>query len=354
MLLGLPLLGVLLAGYSVAPYLEFPPQTRYVKHAPFSWPAFIVITVIILSGILLFAAKGIRSYRKPTLPSGASRPLRFPWWGWVATITGMVAWILAWSRFDWFKAYQAHTFSPLWFSYILVVNAFCRRRTGRCLMTDRPGYFLLLFPVSAVFWWFFEFLNRFVQNWYYVGAQFDPWAYFWYATLPFSTVLPSVLSTRQYLLSFRWIRGCCSPAKPSNPDFPRIPAAGLLLASAVCLAGIGVWPNHLFPFIWASPLIIIVGLQTLMKEPHIFLPMAAGEWRGAIAAVLAAIICGYFWEMWNYYSFAKWKYSIPLVHRFQIFEMPLLGYGGYLPFGLECLAVGSMLGQLLKSGSDYD
>jgi len=47
--------------------------------------------------------------------------------------------------------------------------------------------------------------------------------------------------------------------------------------------------------------------------------------------------------MWNFYSLARWTYSVPLVHRFQIFEMPLLGYAGYLPFGLECVLAGSLM-----------
>jgi hypothetical protein len=58
-------------------------------------------------------------------------------------------------------------------------------------------------------------------------------------------------------------------------------------------------------------------------------------WLGAIAA----LVCGFWWELWNFKSLAHWEYAIPSVHRFQLFEMPLLGYGGYLPFGLECLAV---------------
>ena len=32
-----------------------------------------------------------------------------------------------------------------------------------------------------------------------------------------------------------------------------------------------------------------------------------------------------------------------LPNRFEIFHMPLLGYSGYLPFGLECLAVASLI-----------
>ncbi len=58
---------------------------------------------------------------------------------------------------------------------------------------------------------------------------------------------------------------------------------------------------------------------------------------------LAALICGFFWEMWNYNSLAHWEYSLPFVHRFEVFEMPVLGYAGYLLFGLECVAVAGLL-----------
>ena len=31
-----------------------------------------------------------------------------------------------------------------------------------------------------------------------------------------------------------------------------------------------------------------------------------------------------------------WIYTVPFVQRWHVFEMPVLGYLGYLPFGLEC------------------
>jgi hypothetical protein len=40
---------------------------------------------------------------------------------------------------------------------------------------------------------------------------------------------------------------------------------------------------------------------------------------------------------------------VPLVHTFQVFEMPILGYSGYPPFGLECLAVSSMIERAIQS-----
>jgi hypothetical protein len=47
--------------------------------------------------------------------------------------------------------------------------------------------------------------------------------------------------------------------------------------------------------------------------------------------------------MWNTGSLARWEYSIPYVDRFRLFEMPALGYAGYLPFGIECAAIAALV-----------
>jgi len=337
MLLGLPMLGVIVADKEIATYLEFPPQTSYVEHAPFSWPVFIGYAIFTLAWVCPILIRILKKDRREgPAPSHASP---FPWWGWFGMLFGAVAWILAWSRFPWFAEFQPHTFTPLWVGYIVTINALTYRRTGHCMMYDRPRSFLLLFPVSAAFWWFFEYLNRFVQNWYYVGGQFGPWEYFWYATLPFSTVLPAVMGTQEWLLSFSWPQRRLRDFFSIRFHRPQRAAWTFLCLTGVGLAGIGVWPNFLFPLLWISPLIIIVCLQNIFGETHLFSPLAHGDWRRVLTAALAALICGFLWEMWNGYSLAKWKYNVPFVHRFQIFEMPILGYAGYLPFGLECAVI---------------
>ena len=58
---------------------------------------------------------------------------------------------------------------------------------------------------------------------------------------------------------------------------------------------------------------------------------------------VGALLCGIFWEMWNMFSLAKWAYHVPWVHRFQVFEMPILGYAGYLPFGIECAVIADFI-----------
>ena len=60
----LPFIGIFLCGKPLAHYMEFPPLTRYVAHAAFSWPAFIMMTAFILIIVVPFILK---AYSKPIL-----------------------------------------------------------------------------------------------------------------------------------------------------------------------------------------------------------------------------------------------------------------------------------------------
>ena len=335
MLVGLPPLGVLLGGGSLAPYFEFPPRSQFIVHAPFSWVAFSLIGLLVTVCVAPLVKALVRS-GFPAVPA----PFRFPWWGWVGVIIGLAGWVLAWTRFAWFVALQPHTFPLLWGAFILVVNGLTRRRTGVCPMTSRPGAFAALFPVSAAFWWFFEYLNRFVQNWHYSGVDYPPVTYFSLATLSFATVLPAVLSARDWLLSFPAVQGALSGRRLPRRCASPAAAWWALAAAGLGLLLTGAAPNIGFPFLWLSPLAIMLAFEIQTGCGTLLSDACRGAWGRLVAAALAGLVCGFFWELWNYGSLARWAYSVPFVDRFHLFEMPLLGYGGYLPFGLECALIG--------------
>jgi hypothetical protein len=346
MLLGLPLFGVLFEGLPLSRFFEFPPQTRYVVHAPFSWPVFLGYLGLILVAVVPLLIRGIGGSGRTDARVLTVYP--FPWWGWPGVAGGLIFWMLAWTRFPWFEAFQPHTFTPLWLSYIVVINALTYRRRGTCMMLDRPLFFLALFPFSALFWWFFEYLNRFVQNWHYAGVQFGPGAYFGYASLSFSTVLPAVLGTKEWIAGSSLIQQRFRAFVRVRMPCPKMIAAGVLLASGTGLAGVGVWPNLLFPLLWVSPLLIILSMQVLWKEPGMMGKLGEGDWRSFVSAAGAALMCGWFWEMWNYLSLARWEYTVPYVQRFLLFELPVLGFAGYLPFGLACAVIGDIIGRRIS------
>jgi hypothetical protein len=334
----LPLAGAAAMGKPLATYLRFPPKIPDVQHVPFSLPVFLGLALLILAATVPLLLRLISFRRK----DGPRKPvIPFPRWGWAGAGLGAVSWVLAWGRIPWMDGFQAHTFTPLWIAFILLVNAFTVRRTGRCLMLSRTRPFLLLFPVSAGFWWAFEYLNRFVGNWSYVGGvEFGAVEYFLFATLPFSTVLPAVLSTRELLLSYPRFDGAFREWRPLSPARPGAIGLAALLLSCAGLFALGIVPDFTFPLLWVAPPTLLISLAALRGEPHALSGIASGDWRPAVSSVLAALLCGFFWETWNFGSYAKWVYAIPYVDALHVFEMPLLGYAGYLPFGVLCAEVG--------------
>jgi hypothetical protein len=337
----LPLLGAAAAGKPLAPYLQFPPKTPDILHAPFSLPVFLGLALFVLAATVPLYFRLLRRAESPA-PREPART--FPWWGWGGAGLGAAAWIVAWNRFPWMGGLQAHTFTPLWVSFILVVNALLHRRTGRSLLLSRTRGFLLLFPASAAFWWSFEYLNRFVGNWRYVGGvEFGAAEYFLFATLPFSTVLPAVLSARELLLSYPRFDAAFRGLAPFLPRRPREIAAAALLISCMGLLAVGIVPDVVFPLVWVAPPLLLISVSALRGEAHSLSGIARGDRRTFAASSLAALLCGFFWEMWNYGSAVIWVYDIPYVDAFHLFEMPILGYAGYLPFGILCAQVGDRL-----------
>lgn len=334
----LPLLGAIVAGTPIAPLLAFPPTTVATDVPDFAAPVALALAVGIAAVLAPFVYRWWRAGRAPATPVGT-----FPLWGWAGVVLLAASWFIAWTRLPALADVQRYSFTPLWLGYIVTVNALSYRRSGRCLLRDRPAYFALLFPLSAVFWWYFEYLNRFVHNWYYEGVDGMSTAqYVLEASVPFATVLPAVLSTAEWLGTFA--RG-----QRAFGDWHRLPwvsgriASGLAFTlGAAGLIAIGRWPEITYPLVWVAPFLLLYALQTLPGHRPLAAALARGDWRPVVLPALAALICGFFWELWNYGSLARWVYTVPYVTGLRVFEMPLLGYAGYLPFGLACAAVADL------------
>lgn len=332
-----PLAGVAFAGRPIAPYLAFPPRTELASHAPASWLWFWLLSVPVLAAVALIALAVVRADPERTPAPARSA---FPLWGWFGLGLMAAGWFAAWSEAtpaEW----RRHAFTPLWLGYIVAMNGL----VSKPLLTHRPLLFAALFPASAAFWWLFEYLNQFVRNWHYVGIEAgSDWDYFLQGTLPFSTVLPAVASTWTWLREFPRMEALRLPALSLDRNFAWL----ALAAGALGLAAMGPWPEAAFPMVWLGPLLLLLGLQQLLGGENFLAPLARGDWRPLVQPALAALACGLLWEFWNYGSLAKWQYSIPHVQRLHLFEMPLLGYAGYLPFGVACAAAIDSLARLVE------
>ncbi len=257
-------------------------------------------------------------------------PKTMAWHGWIGWILVAVSWPLNWLL----PGLRTHVlFFPLWLGYTLVVDALVLRRTGSSLLTRSPRDFAMLFVISAPAWWVFEIINWRTANWQYLGGElFSDLEYFVLASVNFSTVIPAVFGTAELIGTSRWIgrfgRGPRISATPRT-------CWGFLLMGFAMLGLLLVWPRYFYPLMWVSLVLILEPINVWLGKRSILTRLHHGDWRTVIALGTGALTCGFFWEMWNYLSYPKWIYHVPFADFWHLFEMPLLGYLGYLPFGLE-------------------
>jgi len=272
----------------------------------------------------------------------ASEKIRFPSHGWLGLILVGIFWILNWSLSG------PHThwgFFPMWVGYCLIIDALVYWRTGTSLLTRGWRKYIGLFIVSAPVWWIFELLNLRTQNWIYVGTEiFSSQEYAFWTTLSFTTVIPAVFGSAEFFASFDFIKRL-----RRGPVIGTDKLTTILFFSAgwLMLGLMLIWPKIFFLFIWLSLYFIIEPINIWIGNRSLAHWTQKGDWRPVISLWLGVLLTAFFWEMWNYYSYPKWIYQVAWGNWLHIFAMPLLGYGGYLPFALELYALYHMIAGLL-------
>lgn len=259
---------------------------------------------------------------------------KMPPYGYVGFSLILIFWYINWH----FNGVRSHwAFFPLWLGFILTMNGLTEKKQGASLFSRNKKTWLLLFITSAPVWWIFEWLNKVAGYWQYLGVEeFTDLEYNIFATISFSTVIPAIFSTSEWLATFsftdRFRRGIKIGGKKSTRVIFFILGWSMLILFIL-------WPQYGAAFLWMSLYFILDPLNAHLGYPSLLDKTARGNWRPVFILWLASIICGFFWELWNYYAYPKWIYEIPFVDFWYIFEMPLPGYLGYLPFALELYAM---------------
>ena len=267
------------------------------------------------------------------LPAKSVRPAGLPLHGSLGLALIATAWPVSWLQAS---PVSEYTFFFLWLGYILTVDALVLRRQGTSLLTGNSKAFLGMFLASVPLWWVFEGINQFTQNWYYIGSgEWSTLKYVLVASWHFSIVVPAVFETADLVGSLSFVKRF-----QRGPVFPvsRRVLIGATALGLLSLAALVFWPRYAFFATWLALFLLLDPINYLSRRPSILEQVRRGDWLLVAAFGVGALVCGWFWEMWNYWSIPKWEYSIPFVEFVHIFEMPLLGYVGYLPFGLETYA----------------
>ena len=360
-LVGVPLLSAWLGGKDeiLSGIAAFPPRTEdwgaagyWQQQCPFSWWAFGALVVAVVMSVGPFARQSWKrgassSFCKSGQESASPFSLSdtrvrcgFPWWGWMGLVM-FLGWLpVVWLKPGWAVKLQVHSFAIMGFGHALLMDALaCRQGANSVFKASWKG-FLLLLPTSALFWWFFEFLNRFSRNWYFINMEdYTTFEYVICFSIGCATILPSVLTTARWLGTFRFLDddACAGMWRVNVGSCP----SRLLFAlvSLVGLVGVVFAPSVLYPLLWLSPICAVLLIDSLLGLPTGLESLKEGNWSEVWRWAIAMLLCGLLWETWGFWIEVRWVYTVPYLHRFCYAEMPLVGFAGYLPFGVEAFLV---------------
>ena len=229
-------------------------------------------------------------------------------------------------------------FPFIWFGYIFVIDAIVYQLKKQSLIHNHFKKFLLMLIISAVIWWLFEGINYFeIKDWRYInGSSKILWVSLIYRTFAFSTVLPAVWETYALIKAVHLF--------DKQQIAIKYHITKNFLYSMIAIGVISFFlpfflPTLAFPLVWLSFFLILDPINYLHHQPSIIKHLKDGKLKIPLSLMLAGLICGFFWEFWNYWAPVKWVYNIPYLGFFKIFEMPILGYLGYLFFAWELYAM---------------
>ena len=93
--------------------------------------------------------------------------------------------------------------------------------------------------------------------------------------------------------------------------------------------------GYLWAFVWTGWFFLLEPINYWRGAPSIYRDWERGSWGRTVQLMAAGALCGLLWEFWNAWAFTKWEYIFPLGQQLKYFEMPFVGFLGFLPFALE-------------------
>jgi hypothetical protein len=187
----------------------------------------------------------------------------------------------------------------------------------------------------------FETYNKYsIRNWYYVGLPDDLLLRYFGYVWAFATIWPAIFETGDLVSALRDRRASAGRVdRPLRQSIGGLGWAAVAAGALMLIVPVAVHSTYLAAPIWLGFIFLLDPLNARAGEESIL-----GDWRagrtGRLVNLLAAgLICGLLWECWNYWAGTKWMYNVPILPNVKIFEMPILGFGGFPPFAVECFVM---------------
>lgn len=374
-------------------YFKYPPTSietercipciGAVERVPFNFTIYIIYSIIGILIILLYLFPSIYGfkkgpeikekyfyqYAKNTLKALKTKK-KLPVWFWFGLIMWLVPLVLFSRVHDEPKWLLNIGLLPLFWGFAIMLDGIVFYiNDGDSLISKKPTELVAIGVISISGWLFFDYLNFFIgRNWYYPAADLvdrNNNEFIVYAFLGSSGFIPMAFEWYYLLRKVKILN-----SRYKNGPKLKLPNWLLYILIIISLIGLAITPFHgdsLFFILWLGPLIILASVLTLVGIWTPFTSIKKGDWTALLTFALTYLIQGILLEWWNYmsgehdngkltetYNPAYWAYSLPNVHIFPLFEMPLLGYGGYLFFSVHCYLWWIITSKLMGIPATFD
>ena len=226
-----------------------------------------------------------------------------------------------------------------WWGYVLVLDAVILRVRGKSIIRNNFRLFVYQAGFSVLFWIVFELNNLHVRNWIYVDLPSDPLETYVGMALSFATIVPGIFYTAEIFDMLGLFQRIKLPPLRISPSGAYL----LILLGMIFLVLPMLLPTriavYLFIFIWLGWIFFLDPVNLYSRTDSVLADLTQGEGRRLAALFASGAVCGFLWEFWNFWAGSKWLYLAPFTSGIKIFEMPLAGFLGFLPFAVECFVV---------------
>ncbi len=221
-----------------------------------------------------------------------------------------------------------------WWSFILFLDGLNFRIRKVSPFSESPKIFLFSAFISVFVWLIFELFNLRLQNWHYHDLPphfYERWLGYFIA---FASVIPALREISCFIEGF---------LKKKNPALFRLKVHRHFLKICVFIGILFVilpigWPKLFFPLVWLCFIFLLEPLNFWLKNETFLADLAKKNWTRVWSWILAGLVAGFFWELWNFFAASHWEYSLPYLDFGRVFQMPVFGYTGFMPFALEIFA----------------
>jgi hypothetical protein len=250
-----------------------------------------------------------------------------------------------------------------WTGFLIFADAVAWHARGDSWMRSAPAEFVLLALASIPLWVLFEGYNLVITNWHYVGLPENPaLRYFGYAW-SFATIWPALFLGAELISVWRRAapltreprydgeRGAASNRagrRFSGAEIFSVAAGAVMLASPFFVSR--AVAQYMAAPVWLGFIFLLDPVNAHLGAESLWRDWRAGRRDRLINLVLSGFLCGVLWELWNYWSRAKWIYTVPIMEHLKIFEMPVPGYFGFPAFALECFTMYVFVRRLFTRG----